>query len=405
MLTVNIAQPSGIEIQIPTPALHRLLIISTGLNRGGAETQVLHLAKGLRERGWQIEVVSLLAPGTMADEFGQAGIPVHCLGMRRKVPDPRAILRLRKIIRTFCPQVVHSHMVHANFLARVSRLVIPMGCLITTAHNTSEGGRWTDAIYRLTDNLTDLTTIICKAGAERYMRVGAVAPGRLRVVANGLPIKQFSRQSTDRTAVRQRLGIGDEFVWLAVGRFEPPKDYFNLVGAIVQNRQRPSLLLIAGDGPLRPEIERLVANLRLSDRIRLLGIRKDVPALMAAADAYVMSSAWEGLPMVLLEAAASALPIVATDVGGNREIVSDGVNGFLVPGRDSALLAEAMLAMERLPLESLRSMGAAGRVHVSDNYSLPAIIDQCEGIYGDLLEKHSGSPVDSSVTAIRTTCK
>ena len=147
------------------------------------------------------------------------------------------------------------------------------------------------------------------------------------------------------------------------------------------------MLLIAGDGPLRSSISQLADDLGLFKRVQFLGMRNDVAELMAAVDAYVMSSAWEGLPMVLLEAAASSLPIVATDVGGNREIVRDGVNGFLVPGKNSVALAEAMLAMERLPSESRLSMGAVGRAHVSRHYSLPVVVDEWERIYRSLLEK------------------
>jgi glycosyltransferase involved in cell wall biosynthesis len=152
-------------------------------------------------------------------------------------------------------------------------------------------------------------------------------------------------------------------------------------------RNEDHVLLIAGAGPLRQPIERLAAELGVSEKVRLLGIRKDIPKLMAAADAYVMSSAWEGLPMVLLEAAASALPIVTTAVGGNSEIVHDGINGFVVSANNSEALADAMQRMEHLPAESRLSMGLAGRDHVAKHYSLSAVVDQWEEIYHSLLQR------------------
>ena len=109
---------------------------------------------------------------------------------------------------------------------------------------------------------------------------------------------------------------------------------------------------------------------------------------MAAADAYVMASAWEGLPMGLLEASASALPIVATDVGGNHEIVRDGISGTLAPAKNPGALAEAMLRIEGRSVDSRRSMGLAGREHVRRHYSLSAVVDQWEQIYESLLQRN-----------------
>lgn len=373
---------------MPLPA-KRVLFLATGLNRGGAETQVFHLATGLRDRGWQVMVVSMLSGGSMADRFREAEIPLRELGIRRGVPDPRAVVRLRKVIRSFRPAVVHSHMVHANLLARVTRLVCPMPTLLGTAHNVIEGGRWTEIAYRLTDSFGDLTTIICDAGAQRCARVNSVPKHRLKVVANGFPIGQFQPDRHARANSRQQLGIEDEFVWLAVGRFEAQKDYRNLVDAVPRLTSEQSLFVIAGDGPLRTEIEKMAIAHNVSHRFRFLGLRDDVPALMSAADGFVMSSAWEGLPMVLLEAAGSGLPVVATNVGGNSEIVRAQVSGYLVPPSDSTALASAMQEMEDTPALLRAEMGAAGRAFVIEKYSLSSVLDEWESIYQSLAHKAS----------------
>jgi glycosyltransferase involved in cell wall biosynthesis len=376
------------EPEFVTPSLsNRILIIATGLNRGGAEMQLFHLAKCLRARGWEAEVVSMLSGGIMADQFREAEIPLHELGMHRSIPDPRAILRLRKIIRVFRPDVVHSHMVHANLLGRVTRLFVQVPVVISTAHNITEGARWRELAYRITDPLADLTTIVSNGAAARYIRIGAVPGRKLRTVPNGVQLEDFRPNAENRAKLRADLGLGHQFAWLAVGRLEVQKDYPNLLAAMAQLRNEHHVLLIAGDGPLRQSIERLAAERGISEKVRFLGIRKDIPQLMAAADAYVMSSAWEGLPMVLLEAAASALPIVSTAVGGNTEIVHDEVNGFLVPASNSEALADAMQRMEHLPAESRLSMGLAGRDHVAKHYSLSAVVDQWEEIYHSLLQR------------------
>ena len=373
----------------PLHPTNRILTVVTGLNRGGAEMQIFHLATGFSLRGWEVKVVSLLSGGSMTDQFREAGIQVHELGMHRGIPDPRALLRLRKIIRNFRPDVVHSHMVHGNLLARLTRLICPMPVLIATIHSVTEGRRWTEIAYRVTDSIGDLTTIICNAAAERYVHVGSVPSERLKVVVNGLPVEQFRPDVNSRAQIRRQLGIREEFVWLAVGRFEPPKDYANLINAIAQVRSSRSLLLIAGDGPLRPDIEKLASDLKVSDRIRFLGIRKDISALMGAADGYVMSSAWEGLPMVLLEAAASGLPIVATNVGGNAEVVRDGVSGYLVPPSDPQMLALTLKKMELMSPLVRTSMGLAGRDFVAAHYSIFSVLDEWESIYRALIYKTS----------------
>jgi glycosyltransferase involved in cell wall biosynthesis len=328
----------------------------------------------------------MISGGPLQSDLESSGVSVSSLGMRRGIPDPRGIVRLVRTLRQERPAILHTHMVHANLLGRISRLFVASPVVVSTAQNIREGGRWTELAYRITDPLVDLTTNVSHAAVERYARVGAVPHGKLKMIPNGVVFQHFGPNHEYQVSLRKELGIENRFAWLAVGRLEIQKDYVNLLNAVARLRT-DNVLLIAGDGPLRSSIAELATDLGLSKRVHFLGIRKDIAKLMAAADAYVMSSAWEGLPMVLLEAAASSLPIVATDVGGNREIVRDGENGFLVPGKDSAALAEAMLAMERLPRESRVTMGAAGRAHVSRHYSLSAVVDEWEAIYRSLLEK------------------
>jgi glycosyltransferase involved in cell wall biosynthesis len=174
-----------------------------------------------------------------------------------------------------------------------------------------------------------------------------------------------------------------------VGRFELAKDYPNMLGAFAQvSRQRPdSLLLLVGKGSLQVETEALARSLGLEGRVRFLGVRRDVPELMSAADGYVLSSAWEGMPLVLLEAGAAGIPIVATAVGGNREVVMDGRTGFLVPSGEPAALAKGMLRLAELPPDQRRRLGELGREHIETRYSLPHIIDLWEAMYRDQLAR------------------
>ncbi len=366
-----------------------LIFLTTGLACGGAETQLVRLVTRLKARGWEVRVISLMPPKAYVEELEAAGIPVASLGIRRRVPDPRPIIRLVRLIEAWQPQVVHSHMVHANLLARLVRPLVSVPVLISSARNVNEGGRLRELIYRLTDPLCDLTTQVSQAGLERYVRVGAVSRHKIRYVPNGVDTARFQPDAEACRVLRKELDVGGCSVWVAVGRFDPQKDYPNMLRAFARVAQESpeAVLLIAGDGPLRAATEELAEDLSIANRVRFLGIRRDIPRLMNAADAYVMSSAWEGMPNVLLEASATGLPIIATDVGGNSEVVIDGKTGFLVPPKQPELLARTMLRVMDLPQEERLRMGKAGRRHVEANYSLDRIVDQWEALYRELLAR------------------
>jgi len=367
----------------------KVLLLITGLGYGGAETQLVRVATRLKTRGWEVRVISLMPPRAYVEELVTAGIPVFSLGIRRKIPNPQPILRLARLIREWRPHIMHSHMVHANILARMVRALSPVPVLICTAHNINEGGRLRELLYRLTDSLCDLTTQVSQAGLERYVRVGAVPRHKIRYMPNGVDTDLFKPDLEVRHILRSALNLDNRFVWLAVGRFYPQKDYSNMLQAFAQVTRRvpEAVLLIAGDGPLRPTMQDLASKLGIAERVRFLGIRQDVPQLMNAADAYVMSSAWEGLAIVLLEASATGLPIVATDVGGNGEIVIDGETGFLVPPKNPNKLAQAMLRLMSLPQEERKHMGERARQYVEENFSLERVVDRWEHLYCELLLK------------------
>ncbi len=366
-----------------------ITFIITTLVYGGAQTQVLALMKLLKDRGWQPSIISMIEPEAFTEELAEMGIPVASLDMGRGSADPRALLKLRRILNEWQPSIIHSHMVHANLLARIARVFTKMPILISTAHNINEGGRIREIGYRLTDPLCDLTTNVSQAAVDRYVDIGAAPKNKIELMVNGLDASRFTGFSeTDRKAKRAELGLGDAFTWLAVGRYDVEKDYPNLISAFKQvQKSQDSKLLIVGHGPIN--IMELAKEHGVENQVQDLGIRKDIPALMNAVDAYVMSSAWEGLPMVLLEAAASSLPIVTTNVGGNAEIVQHNQTGYVVPHANADALAKAMLELENLSPEQRQSFGLAGRSFVQENYDLEKIVSQWEDIYNSYLDKKS----------------
>jgi glycosyltransferase involved in cell wall biosynthesis len=372
----------------------RIFFLSTSMGMGGADSQLLSAARVLRARGHEVIIVSLTPLGAMGLQARSLGIRTESLEMRRGIPDPRGLIRLGRIVRAWKPDVVHSHMVHANLMARALRLIQPVPAVVSTIHNIYEGGRLRMAAYRLSNGLVDHMTIVSQAAADRFIGERIVPKDLLTVVPNGVDTEYIrSVPAGGREALRQSLGFGREFVWLAVGRFEIAKDYPNMLGAFARVRaDRPdAVLLLVGRGSLQAETEALARKLGLAEAVRFLGVRDDVPQVMNAADAYVMSSAWEGMPMVLLEAAAAGLPIVATTVGGNHEVVLHEETGFLVPSRDQEALAAAMLRLSGLPESQRRAMGLRGYEHIRAHYGLDRVAERWEEIYRAVLQRKGRS--------------
>jgi glycosyltransferase involved in cell wall biosynthesis len=355
---------------------------------GGADKQLLSAAEEMHRRGHEILIVSLTPLGPMGLEARHLGIPTESLNMRRGLPDPRGMVRLVRLVRAWKPDVLHSHLVHANLMARALRLFVRLPVLVSTLHSVyDEGGPLLMLAYRLTNRLVDLMTIVSETAANGFVAKGTIPRELLRVIPNGVDLDRFHNVAPSaRQAIRGTVGLGDQFVWLAVGRFETAKDYPNLLRAFADvHRENPgSVLVLVGRGELQAETEALSQDLGLTACVRFLGVRHDVPELMSAADGYVLSSAWEGMPVVLLEAAASGLPVVATDVGGIREVVRDQESGFLVPRRDPASLALAMLRLMGLSAAERSQMGERGQAHVRAHYGLGRVVNGWEDVYREV---------------------
>jgi len=363
------------------------MFVSTALTYGGAEQQVAYLATGMRRRGWDVAVVSMTTPDAHVEALRSAGVGVVSLGMRPGLPNPRALIGLRRLYRSWRPTVVHGHMVHANLLARSARAGAGVPVLISTAHNIKEGPRWREIAYRVTDNLSDLTTNVSRAAVRRYIDVGVAPAGKLRYVPNGIDVGLFTRTPSERSRVRDELQLDDRPVLLHVGRFQQEKDHMGLLRAfgIVRRDVPDAVMLLVGKGDLDATVRHRAEALGLGDSVRFLGTRDDVPALMNAADVFVLASWWEGLPLVLLEASAVGLPIVATDVGGNAEIVAHERSGLIVQPRDAEALAASIVRILGMPASERREMGETGRARIEAEYGIERVLDVWEAIYAELV--------------------
>jgi glycosyltransferase involved in cell wall biosynthesis len=367
----------------------RVALLVTSLDRGGAEIQVALLAVELARRGYTVAVISLVAPTAFTVELMDAGVKVFSLHMRPGVADARGLARLIRFLVRFRPRILHSHLFHANILARVARVVIPMPIVISTLHSASESGRrrsdthMRDLAYRATGRLADHVVAVCEAVARRHVAARAARADNLRVIPNGVDTAVFRQDMERRARMRRELGVDGSFVWLAVGRLMWKKDYPTMLRAFAA--QRGAVLMVAGVGPQDGELRNMAGELRAD--VRWLGERDDVAALMNAADALVLSSAIEGLPMVLLEAAASGLVAVSTDAGGAREAIEEGETGYVVPAGDVEALSSAMALVGTLDATERERMSGLARERAVARFDLKAVATQWERCYGELLER------------------
>jgi glycosyltransferase involved in cell wall biosynthesis len=373
--------------------VHRVLFVITDLDFGGAETQVRDLALEFSTRGMSVGVVSMLPPVAYRGDLTDAGIQLWSLGMKRKRPDPKMVWRLASIVHQFKPDIVHSHLIHASLLARISRAYGWRGVpLVCTAHSVSVGGWRRVLAYRFTDAWASTTTNVSQAAVDRYVAVGAAPASRIIYMPNGVDTSRFYPDEERRTEVRRSLGLAaDVCVILAVARFEEAKNHAGMLRTFARVlKERPdAILLLVGQGTLLNATVALAEALHVSGSVRFLGIRNDVPDLMRASDLYLMSSLWEGLPIVLLEAAASGLPAVVTDVGGNVTAVLDGISGRTVPANDDRALAAAVSEVLNLAPVARRSWGRAARELVRSTFSLESVADRWLGLYETLVDSRA----------------
>lgn len=358
----------------------KILLNITGLAMGGAENQVTDLADALVLRGHEVTLAYILEPALVLPRSEQVQV-VWLGGDKSILGMVRAHVNLVRLIKQSKPDVVHSHMFHANILSRLARLVSKVPRLVCTAHSNNEGGKMRMLAYRMTDRLADEFTNVSQGAVESFERKKAAPVGRMLVTHNGIDTQRFCFNPVARQQLRSELGVQHSKVFIAIGRFHEAKDYPNLLDAFsaVSSSQPDSHLLIVGDGELRPQIERQIKALGLQARVSLLGIRKDVPELLSAADVFVLSSAWEGFGLVVAEAMAVERIVIATNSGGVAEVL--GGNGFLVAPRDSEALAESMQKAIGLSDDAAREHGRRSRQHIIEKFGLDSVVDRWLEIY------------------------
>ena len=369
----------------------RIIYVLTSLGVGGAEKQVIGLAERMAARGHRVLLVVLKE---QAGEEWATKIEKSYLKIRK---NPVAIMRgfiiANEIFEEFKPDLVHSHTFPANLFARILKFISKPFLLIGTIHNVYEGGWWRMLAYRWTDGLSERMTAVSEAAAERFVRLKAVPQSKVIVLTNGIEVEEFDPGKIRRGELRKRLGVEEQFVWLAVGRVTAAKDYENLLCAfaLIHAKRCETRLWIVGEDIEREgeQLRDLAKELGVGEAVSWLGLRRDVAALMGNADGFVLSSAWEGMPLVLGEAMACGKPVVATDVGGVREIV--GRCGVIVAAKNADALASGMSQVQEMGDDKREELGAMARERATKEFSMNRRAEIWERLYGNDLSEFGES--------------
>ena len=370
----------------------RILHVIATLDPHGAERQLTALCAGLDRSAFELMVCCLTRGGPLEAELAAAGVPVWILGKRGKF-DVSVAPKLIGLMRRLRPDVTHTWLFTSNLWGRVCAVLSGARAIVASERAADV---WKTPAHRLADRLLARVSDLVLANSEGVRRFYVERVGipreKLLVVRNGLDLARFDAEMAAGLSSPAPCA-GEGQVIAAVARMEEQKGHAYLLRAFagLRGSGRSCRLWLAGDGPLRPSLERLGRDLGVDEAVDFLGYRPDVPALVAAADLVVLPSLWEGLPNILIEAMAASRAVVATDVDGSPEVVADGRTGLLVPPRDPGRLADAMGRL--LDEDSLRRrMGAAGRRRVEREFTLARTIGRMEEVYRALAGRRMGAP-------------
>jgi glycosyltransferase involved in cell wall biosynthesis len=355
---------------------------------GGQERVVIDLAAGQLRDGHQVTVVSLAPPpdGPVADELRARGVRTDRVARPRPGVDPLLWVRLARWIRRNRADLVHTHnrmaLIYGAPAAWVARAAV-----VHTKHGNNPKGGSRLVAGNLAGRLLDAFVAVSPETADFARRRREIDERRLSVIENGIDLARFFPDPPARDRIREELAI-EPGAWVVgtVGRVADEKDHALLLRAVAPLLGPGAQLVIAGAGPLLPSLKELASTLGVLPFVRLLGARRDVPAVLNALDLFVLSSKTEGLPLVLPEAMATGLPVVSTRVGGVPTVLADGRTGFLVPAGDEARLRDRVSALRADPALA-RAFGQRARAFALERFSAERMQREYNDLYDRVLRR------------------
>jgi glycosyltransferase involved in cell wall biosynthesis len=372
----------------------RVLQVLPSFELGGAETIAVHLCEALDKTRFQVGAVSLSSPSKsdLENQLEEIGIPLWHLNKGRGF-DPLLLLSFDRLLRTFDPRVIHTHL-HVLKYTLLPSVLRRIPARVHTLHTLAD--MQVEASERMSHRLAvRLGVVLVPVAAQVAASIARVYGFRGGpVIPNGIPVARYAKPAISPGAWRGENGFRhDDVLFVCVARLGPPKNQRLLIDAFLEGAasDRRAHLLLVGDGPSRRDLEAQVDELRLRDRVHFLGWRTDIPEILAASDVFVLSSDFEGNPLAVLEALAAGKPVVATAVGGVPELVDDGETGTLVSTGDVPAFARAMGTL--LADSELRErMGRFAGLRALRDFDIQAMARAYEELYEACLRKGGREP-------------
>jgi sugar transferase (PEP-CTERM/EpsH1 system associated) len=354
------------------------------LDVGGLERVVINLMKNLPRDDYDASLYCLKEGGNLADELEDDGYRVHYMYKKDRV-DYALFFKIAKLFKHERVEIVHCHNIGAVLYGSIGSKLARAAGTVYTAHGTYSANRFGKFRY---SKFLPVNKVVTVSGEARraMLATGQVGPNDVSTLPNGIDTDLFN-VDVDTHDIKHQIGIpGGVPVFGIVARLSPEKQHNVLLDAmaLLGGAAAASVLVVVGDGPIRSQLETHAVEAGIADRVFFLGERRDVPRLLKIFDVFVLSSRFEGLSLTLLEAMAAGLPIVATDVGGNAEVVVDGKTGLIVEQGVAGALASAMEKIGTNP-NLAREMGDLGRKRVVEQYSLEAMVKGYDAIYHEIL--------------------
>lgn len=353
---------------------------------GGGQHHLLWLAERLEKKRFTVSVICE-GKGYLVDELERRGISVHALSMSNRL-SVGTLVHCVKLLRSIRPDILHTHGGTAGFVGRFSALFVPVKGIVHTYHGIHylhEGQNVFKRLRRLADRIllsrTDRVICVAETDYQRGLMCGVVPSEKSTVIRNGIDVKKFATASAGRKPRTGSLRIIG-----TIGRLHEQKGHRYFLAAAAKIRQRfpGALFRIIGDGDLREELNMRISELGLGDCVQLLGLRTDIPELLASMDIFALPSLWEGLPLVLLEAMAAGIPIASTNVDGVSEIIRHERDGLLVSPKDPDALAAAIC---RLMEDTQYAADLAKSAHerVRQEFDIERMVRSTESVYENVL--------------------
>ncbi len=359
----------------------RLALIIPTMDRGGAEKQLTLLAENLPRDQYDVHVILLTRDGPLSQRLRDAEIPVTLIGKRWKA-DPTALIRLRRHLVRLKPDIVHTWLFAANSfgraaarLARVKRIMASERCV----------DPWKTSKHFLVDRqlakYTEAITTNSEGVRDFYVDNG-IAEKLFHVIPNGIEPAKFDPMDREHAFKELQVDPARKLI-LAVGRLWPQKRYRDLIwsGELMGTLRGDTTLVIIGDGPQRGELLRHRDAVTVADRVRFAGARTDVTRLLPHADLFWIGSEYEGQSNAVIEAMQAGVPVVASDIPGNRDLVVHDRTGRLVKLGDTADFARQSQELLEAP-EKAQQLAEAARTRIESDFSVAAMIQGHRELYG-----------------------